>query len=222
MTEPSMTADELWRAVTAERRALADDLAGLADADWQHGTLCDRWTVEQVVAHLTAGAVTTPFRWIRSVVAAGFDFDKHNDARLAEQLGDTPAETLAWFRATADRRGPRIGPPAEGALGELIIHAQDLRRPLGIATTPAIETTTVLAGFLARTDFTVPSRKTITGLRLTATDGPFETGTGPLVSGPTLALVLVMGGRPSYTEDLDGPGVDQLRDQCLAANKITE
>ncbi|GAB3748913.1 maleylpyruvate isomerase family mycothiol-dependent enzyme [Microlunatus parietis] len=217
-----MTTDELWRAVTAERLALADDLAALSEAQWQQPTLCRRWTVAEVVAHLTAGAVTTPFRWIRSVVAAGFDFARHNDARLAEQLGGTPAETLAWFRAAADRKGPRLGPPAEGTLGEVIIHAQDIRRPLGIPTTPPIETTTVLAVFLARTDFTVPSRKTITGLRLTATDGPFEAGAGPLVSGPTLALALVMGGRPSYADELSGPGLDRLRAQCRAANKITE
>lgn len=218
----TLTTDQLWTAVTTERLALAGDLAALTEAEWQHATLCGRWTVAEVVAHLTAGAVTTPFRWIRSVIAAGFDFGRHNDARLAEHLGTTPAETLTRFRAAADRRNSRFGPPATAWLGETIIHAQDIRRPLGIPTVPALETTTQLAEFLARTDVTVPSRQTVAGLRLVATDGPFRTGTGPLVSGPTLALALVMGGRPTYADELTGPGLDRLRAQCLAAHKITE
>lgn len=46
---------------------------------------------------------------------------------------------------------------------------------------------------------------------LGATDGPFTTGAGPLVTGPTLALVLAMAGRASAYEELEGPGVTKLR-----------
>ncbi len=169
-----------------------------------------------MVAHLTAGAVTTGPRWIRSVIAARFDFGRHNDRRLAEQLGSTPAETLDRFRSVVDGRTAPFGPPL-GWLAETIIHAQDVRRPLGIATTPPITTVTELARFLARTDFTVASRKSIKGLRLRATDGPFETGTGPEIAGPTLALVLAMAGRVAYCDDLTGSGLATLRARCLPA-----
>lgn len=74
----------LWTLAHAERAALADDLATLTDDQWAHQTLCGRWTVEEVVAHLTAAASTGRFRWIASVLSARFDFDKHNDRRLAE------------------------------------------------------------------------------------------------------------------------------------------
>jgi hypothetical protein len=37
-------------------------------------------------------------RWIASAVGARFDFDLHNDRRLAEHRGAAPAETLERFR----------------------------------------------------------------------------------------------------------------------------
>jgi len=42
-------------------------------------------------------------------------------------------------------------------------------------------------------------------------------GTGPLVTGSTLALVMSMAGRVSYLAGLDGPGVPTLRSRLHAA-----
>jgi hypothetical protein len=51
-----------------------------------------------------------------------------------------------------------------------------------------------------------------------ADDGPFATGSGadPLVTGPTLALVMAMAGREAFCDDLSGPGVATLRERCTA------
>jgi hypothetical protein len=49
-----------------------------------------------------------------------------------------------------------------------------------------------------------------------ATDGSFATGTGPLVSGTTLALTMAMAGRRAYCDGLAGPGVAKLRARCSA------
>ncbi|MGO9511004.1 MAG: hypothetical protein ACLPXZ_28120 [Mycobacterium sp.] len=57
----------------------------------------------------------------------------------------------------------------------------------------------------------MPSHSAIKGLRLEATDGSFATGTGPLVTGTTLALTMAMAGRGAYCDDLAGPGVPELR-----------
>lgn len=59
---PLQTRDDLWAAIHAERAALAEDLAGLSDEQWATPSSCGRWTVEQVVAHLTAAASTGGFR----------------------------------------------------------------------------------------------------------------------------------------------------------------
>ncbi|WP_330359624.1 hypothetical protein [Actinosynnema sp. ALI-1.44] len=60
-----------------------------------------------------------------------FDFDKHNADRLAEQLGATPADTLARFRRVITSTTAPFGPRAAW-LGEVIVHSEDIRRPLGI------------------------------------------------------------------------------------------
>jgi uncharacterized protein (TIGR03083 family) len=207
--------DALWSATHAERAALADDLAGLDDAQWAQPALCGRWVIEEVVAHLTAAASIGPVRWFASALGARFDFDLHNDRRLAEHRGTTPAETLERFRRVTTSTAAPLGPTAAW-LGEVVVHAQDIRRPLGIVRTPAVDVVTLVADFYARRDFAVRSRSVIDGLRLEATDGSFAAGAGPLVSGTTLALTMAMAGRRAYCDDLAGPGVHTLRARCGA------
>ncbi|POX55781.1 hypothetical protein C3489_07790 [Streptomyces sp. Ru71] len=212
MAEPHVleTQRALERAIHVERLALAQDLAELTEAQWAKASLCERWTVEQVVAHLTAGASTRMWRWLLSMLAARFNPDVHNDRRLAQHRGATPEETLRRFRAVV--AGP-AGPTGHTAawLGEIVVHSEDIRRPLGLVRTPPVATTTAVARFFASRDFTVASKTATAGLRLEATDGPFTTGSGDLLRGPTLSLVMGMAGRATACEDLEGDGVAVLR-----------
>ncbi|WP_246612370.1 maleylpyruvate isomerase family mycothiol-dependent enzyme [Paractinoplanes bogorensis] len=202
--------------IRAEYAALADDLAGLDDGQWAKQSLCGEWTIEEVVAHLTAAASLSFPRWLRSVIGARFDFDLHNRRRVAEFRGATPAETLARYRAAAAHAtGP--GGPVDAWLGEIVVHGQDIRRPLGLPRTPSAEALERLARFYVRRDFTVASKTVSAGLRLEATDGPFTHGTGELVTGPTLALIMVMAGRAAYGDELAGPGAEIMRARCSPA-----
>lgn len=112
------TGDALWSAAHTERAALAEDLTDLTDAQWAQPSLCGRWVIEEVVAHLTAAASIGPLRWFTSVLGARFDFDLHNDRRLAEHRGATPAETLDRFRrvitSTTSAPGPTAGVAGRG------------------------------------------------------------------------------------------------------------
>lgn len=56
MVSSTTARSALWAAVHAERAALADDLADLDGDQWAQPSLCGRWVVEEVVAHLTAAA----------------------------------------------------------------------------------------------------------------------------------------------------------------------
>jgi uncharacterized protein (TIGR03083 family) len=212
----SAARDELWSAAHAERAVLAEDLAGLDDAQWAQLSLCGRWVIEEVVAHLTAAASIGPLRWFASVLGARFDFDLHNDRRLAEHRGATPAETLERFRRIVTSTTSPLGPTAAW-LGEVVVHAQDIRRPLGLLRTPSVAAVTEVADFYASRNFTVAGQTTIEGLRVEATDGPFAAGAGPLVSGTTLALTMAMAGRGAYCDDLTGPGVSTVRGRCSSA-----
>jgi uncharacterized protein (TIGR03083 family) len=208
--------DHLWTLVHAERAALADDLASLGAEQWRHDTLCGDWNVEQVVAHLTAAASLNQWQWLRSMLGARFRPDVHNQRRMIEHLGSSPAETLDHFRAViTSTTAPSGHTPAY--LGEVVVHAQDIRQPLGLMHAPTIDALTPVADFFARRDFAVASRSHVADLQLRADDGPFAIGTGPLVTGSTLALVMSMAGRASYVAELDGPGVQTLRSRLQKA-----
>lgn len=210
MSDVVVDRESVWRWVRDERARLADDLADLTEQQWRATSDCGRWTVEDVVAHLAVGGRLGRVGWLRSVLAARFDFDLHNDRRLAEVRGPDPAQTLAGFREVVESRRAPASPTAAW-LAEVVVHGQDVRRPLGIRTLPQHAATTAVAEFLASRDFTVPSRTRIMGLRLRAVDGAFVAGDGPLVEGDTLDLVMTMAGRDGYVDRLTGPGVATLR-----------
>jgi uncharacterized protein (TIGR03083 family) len=195
--------------IVSARTALADDLAPLPDVEWKTPSLCGDWTVEETLAHLTSAAAITPLRWIGSMVLAGFRPSVHNRRRMAEHLGAGPADTLARFRAVAGGTRFPSGHLA-GWLGEVVVHGEDIRRPLGLTGGPGIPALTAVAEFYASRNFAVASRTVADGLRLSATDGPFTAGAGPVVTGPTLALVMAMAGRPAALADLTGDGVAEL------------
>jgi uncharacterized protein (TIGR03083 family) len=114
--------DQLWALAQAERVALAKDLAGLSAEQWRHDTSCGKWDVEQVVAHLTAAASL-------------------NQRQLGKHRGSTPAETLDRFRAViSSTTAPSWHTPA--FLGEIVVHGQDIRQPLGLAGTPSVDALT--------------------------------------------------------------------------------
>ena len=200
---------EIWDLIHAERAALAADLAGLTDEQWDTPSLCAGLTVRQVLAHMTSAAGLSPIRWMWGVIRCRFDFDKQVAMRLAEQMGADGAETLARFRGvvTSTTKPPL---PVAAMLGETIVHGEDIRRPLGIKHDYPIAALTRLADYYQGTDQVVLAKGRIKGLRLVATDGPFSTGAGPLVTGRTLALIMAMVGREAFHADLVGDGVKAL------------
>lgn len=198
---------KLWEMVHAERAALADDLAGLDRAQWDAASLCDDYTVREVVAHLTAGANLAPLSWMAGVIRYRFNFDAHNAYRVAQQLGTDPEETLERFRrSVTSTTKPPI--PVIAMLGEVIVHGEDIRRPSGIRRDYPIATLTQVAEYFQRSNMTVPSKRRARGLRLSATDGPFSGGAQAAapVNGSTLALIMAMAGRPAYAAELTGEG----------------
>ncbi|MFF9221299.1 maleylpyruvate isomerase family mycothiol-dependent enzyme [Streptomyces viridosporus] len=221
MTDPELTADRnreagVWPLIRTERAALAADLADLTDEQWATPSLCAGLTVREVLAHLTAGASLNAVSWLAGVIRCRFDFDKQVAMRLAEQLGAAPGETLERFRRIVpSTTKPPL--PAIAMLGETIVHGEDIRRPLGIRRDHPIGVLTKTAEYYQGSDLVVVAKGRIGGLRLVADDGPFTTGSGPLVSGPTLALMMAMTGRATYCDDLEGDGVELLRGRCGTA-----
>jgi uncharacterized protein (TIGR03083 family) len=204
-----MATDALWASIDDERAALAGQLADLTDAQWATPSLCTGLSVREVLAHLTVGGSLSGPRWFAGVLRARFDFDRQVDARLREQLGATPEETLARFRATV---GSRTSPPLPrvALLGEVVVHGEDVRRPLGLRRDHPAAVLEAVARYYAGSNLMLPSRDRVRGVRLRADDGAFAAGDGPEVRGGTLDLIMAMTGRRTALAGLTGPGVERF------------
>ena len=191
-----------------ERDALVEDLRSLSPDRWRSATLCGEWDVEEVMAHLGAASRLAFPAWLRSMIGARFDPDVHNRRRLEEFRGSSPEATLERFAGIGPIRLPRR--ESIGGLGEMIVHSEDIRRPLGIQHDPDSEGLLAVARFFAAKDFAVNSKSLVADLRLRATDAEFTVGDGPEVSGRLLDLVMAMAGRREALAGLVGDGAAEL------------
>lgn len=198
--------ESIWPTIHAERRALADDLRTLQPQQWATPSLCSQWTVHDVLAHQLSLAKMTPPKFFVRFAAARFDFDRYIEGQAAKEGNGGPAQTLAAFRAATDRRTAPPG-PKESWLGEAFVHGEDIRRPLGISREYPTDQVARAVAFYAGGNLVIGGKKRIDGLQLSATDTDFTTGSGPLVSGPVIELLLATSGRIAACTELTGPGV---------------
>jgi uncharacterized protein (TIGR03083 family) len=205
-----MEKQDIWPTVHAERKALAADLRSVGADQWSVTSLCRQWTVHDVLAHMTATAKMTPAGFFGKLAGARFSFDRVQEAGVAAERGLTPAATLACFEGIQDSVKHPPG-PADTMLGETIIHAEDIRRALGISREYPAGALVRLAGFYQASNLLIGAKRRIAGVSLCATDADWRHGTGPEVTGPILCLVMAMTGREQALEDLTGEGVATLR-----------
>jgi uncharacterized protein (TIGR03083 family) len=202
--------DDIWPVVHAERRALAADLEGLTPEQWQTPSLCTGWSVHDVLAHMVATAKETPAGFLAGMVASGFRMSRFTDKRIGAEREGGPAATLAAFRAVETSTSAPPGPKLSW-LGEALVHAEDIRRPLGIDHKYPVDAVTAVTDFYAGSNVLIGGKRRVDGLALQATDADWSRGSGPTVSGPARALMLATTGRRAALDDLTGPGVDTLR-----------
>lgn len=209
-------AEDIWPTIHAERQALADDLADLPDAQWQTPSLCSGWTVHQVLAHLLSAAKMTPPKFFVNFAAAGFRFNSYTNNQVAREAAGGPAATLAEFRSVRDRTSAPPG-PKDTWLGEAFVHGEDIRRPLGIVHSYPTEEVLRVIRLYANSNTIIGGKRRVAGLTLRATDTDFSIGSGPLVEGPPISLLLAATGRRSGLLQLTGPGVEVLQGRMAGA-----
>lgn len=208
-----MDRPSIWSEIDTERTALAHQLAFINAPQWQAQSLCTELTVREVLAHLTASGTLSGTAWFLGVLRARFDFDQQVADRLREQLGSTPDDTLKRFCATI---GSRTSPPIPklALLGEMIVHGNDIRQPLGLHHTHRQETLDALLRYYAGSDQIVVAKKRIKGLQLESLESGITIGHGLPVRGRTLALIMAMTGRKAYCSELSGSGPSLLASRC--------
>ena len=202
--------ESIWPTIHAERAALADDVAGLSDEQWRTQSLCTEWTVHDVLAHLLSAAKMTPPKFVARFAGAGFNFDKFAGQAGRRRGRGRPAGDAG---GVPRRRAAHSAPPGpkDTWLGEAFVHGEDIRRPLGIQHDYPIPFVTRAMAFYAKSNAIIGGRDRVAGVTLKATDADFSVGSGPVVEGPAISLLLAASGRASALADLTGDGVETLR-----------
>jgi len=198
--------------IADERRLTAGLLDGLTDEQWETPSLCDGWSVREVVAHLLMPFSVSLPRMALMLARSGFDLDKTSD-RFARREQRTNAELAAALRANAEHRftPPGLGP--EAPLTDIVVHTQDISRPLGIPTPIPAEHAHVVLDFLVSPKAVrgfVPAGLT-EGLTFTSVDTGWLHGSGSEVTGSATDLMLAIAGRRGAIDALSGNGVEVLR-----------
>ncbi len=201
MPSPTTT----WKLIHEARAEMADTLAGLTPAQWGERSLCGDWSVQITAGHILVAAEQTPARFFSGLLAAGMRFNTmvERDALRAGALA--PAEIIERLRArlTTTNHPPA---PVMAMLGEIVVHGEDIRRPLDLRHRSPGPALVAVADNYKKTNILIGSKRRITGLRLRATDCDWAHGDGPELSGPLISLILAMAGRTGALTDLAGEG----------------
>ena len=206
---------QTWDLIHRERAAMADQLAGLAPSDWSKPSMCGAWTVQQTAGHILAGAERTPGGFVTALASHGFRFDTMMDREArAETLSPTEIIERLRARTTTTNRPPAT---VVTMLGEVVVHGDDIRRPLGLAGDTPPEAIAACLEMYSRANFPVGTKKRIAGLNLVASDVGWSHGSGPEVRGPGMSLLMAITGRAPAVTDLDGDGVPTLSERMPAA-----
>lgn len=194
--------DDLTALTTDTFMRLADTLEAQPPAAWDAASLCARWRVREVVAHMSTAARWTTDQYLAELQADGGRFDVTID-RLADRDGGLePSRLLADLR---DDRLHRWTPPGGGEIGALVhvvIHSLDITTPLGLPQAPGEPALRTVLDALAdgvHASFGID----LDGVRLTATDLDWSWGDGRGVTGPAADLALTLTGRTLPTGRID-------------------
>jgi uncharacterized protein (TIGR03083 family) len=200
------TVGDVWPKIHTEREATLELFRSLTPEQWATASLCEGWSNREVAGHMLATIEMTPPKFFAGMAKSGFSFNKmtDRDAR-AFGSGDLAAKLSADLKRTSHPPGP-----VEAMLGEAIVHAEDIRRPLGMARNYPEASLVGVADFYKKSNLIVGAKKRIAGLRLQATDAQWSNGDGPSVEGPLVSLIMAMTGRKSVMGDLSGEGVATL------------
>lgn len=186
--------DRIIREIRSERARLVALLETLAPEEWNTPTLCDGWTVSEVVAHMTMPFRTNPLQFAIGIVRARFDFNSYADRdarRFVEST--TTAELVDLLRRNIDHPWSPPGGGRVGALSHDVIHGLDFTEPLGLPAAPAERIALVLANSTKRSqDFFGVD---LGGRRLVATDTETSIGSGVDVEMSTKDILLTIAGR---------------------------
>jgi uncharacterized protein (TIGR03083 family) len=195
MTAAGARSADLSGSIAAERRELAEVLAGLPAESWDSPTLCDGWRVREVVAHITMPFRYRPPRFVFEMIRSRGNFNRMADRCARRDAAASPGELAAALRDNERNPWKPPGGGFEGALTHDVIHGLDITVALGLdRQVPEDRLRPVLAAV------TGPKSQNffgtdLAGIALHAEDLDWSLGSGVPMSGQAQDLALVLCGR---------------------------
>jgi uncharacterized protein (TIGR03083 family) len=197
----------------ANRRMLADFFDGLDDDQLQTRSLCDAWTVREVLGHLVMPLTGSVGGFLVQVVRARGSLDRASEA-VASDLSRRPvSELTALLRDRADQHGKAPGVGPMGQMADGCLHLRDCARPLGLPDDVTLDDGRMVLVWLPCGVPGLVPKRWVAGLRLVADDQDWSWGEGETINGSSEALAMALAGRALPLNDLQGPGVTLLRDR---------
>jgi uncharacterized protein (TIGR03083 family) len=195
----------------ANRRLLADFFDGLDEDQLQTRSLCDAWTVREVLGHLVMPLAGSLGGFLRQVVRARGSINRASEA-VAGELGRRPVtELTTLLRDKADQHGKAPGVGPMGQMTDGCVHLRDCARPLGLPDNVSVDDWRMVLDWLpSGVPGLVPKRR-VEGLSLVTTDQDWSWGAGERITGPSEAVAMAVCGRAVVLDELSGPGVGLLR-----------
>src|SRR5258708_6512147 len=112
--------------IAAEQHDFVDLLSGLTAEQLATPSLCAGWSVRDVAIHVAWHIHLRPPAYVKDVVQFGaFGGARFETKLLGREGARTDGDLIDWLASPAQ--------VDENNLGELIVHQQDVRRPLGAA-----------------------------------------------------------------------------------------
>jgi len=197
--------------IAAQRQALATVLSRLTPEQWETPSLCDAWTVHELVGHIVVPFDVSMPRVVLEMAKARGNFSKANVALALRAAQASPDELVAAIRANADSHFTPPGHDWHAPLTDTYVHTQDICIPLGLESPADPAQWPVILDFLmskkARGAFV---GRPLPEVRFSATDVPWSAGEGPEAAGPAAALVTTILGRTAIADQLRVPGAAEL------------
>ena len=187
-----MTDPRPWVASTYDR--LADLLAASTVEAWDAPSLCEKWLVRHVIAHVTMPVRLTPEQFGAEMAAAGGDFTVLSDTVATRDASLPLAELLGQLRSPRLHAWRPPGGGAAGALSHAVIHSLDVTIALDRPAVAPAEAATAVLDLLTASDGTLFGVE-LTSVRLEATDTDWSWGRGQLVRADCGSLVALLSGR---------------------------
>jgi uncharacterized protein (TIGR03083 family) len=200
---------DLWLRIRDEREALAEFLPGLSEEQWNHPSLCEGWSVRDVVAHVISAHERETGPFFLGLARSGFNVNAYNQ-RTLERIRSVGTKTLiARYNATVDLRSkPPI--PTQFVLAETLIHNEDIFRALDYRRVVPIETSLIVAQLYRSLGMARRWVKQHGYIKLVANDAGWQYGEGDTATGPLLSMVMLLAGRDSAAQDLEGEGARRI------------